>query len=477
MKFKKITACLIMAAMLTGLVAGCGTSGDAGSEAVTGGNSEDASEPAETEKSDDSSDGGQVELDFLYWADGVQKDLVEAACAAYEEETGVKINAEALPADESFETYIQTRKESGNLPDVSYMNEADMMKYNEMGILADIDDLIESGKIPEKLDAVTIKSPEGKTLGVGLSNQFMVLYYNKDMFDEAGIEYPPSNVEDAWDWDHFVEVAQQLTVDVDGNTAADPDFDPDRIQTYGVGFNSMCAFHQFWALYANGGGVVSADGTEFLWDKQESVDGLQNLVDLVYKYHVASPALYTFNSSIGSVDATIGSGGYAMFTNGSWDLANLGAIEGINVGVAVLPKMESAITMNCGAPLAIYNTSDHLEEAKDFYAYMVDPAQNMELLKSGAWLPNQADYYTDQELFDEWTSDLPEDAKEVIQSYSTTEGAIAQWPAYYVPAYNKMNTEYTKYIDQALGGEKSVQEVYDECMPAIKEMFETGTVE
>ena len=62
-------------------------------------------------------------------------------------------------------------------------------------------------------------------------------------------------------------------------------------------------------------------------------------------------------------------------------------------------------------------------------------------------------------------------------SYVSHEGSIAQWPAYYLPPYNKMNAEYTKYIDQALNGEKSVEEVYAECMPEIKRLYETGTVE
>lgn len=474
---KKLLAVLMIMIMVF-VIVGCKkddeqTSGQAESKGNVqkdeGNDDKDAQKDKDTEE--------KITLKFLYWADGVQKKLVEDAVKAYEEATGVHIDAEALPADESFDTYIQTRMESDTLPDVSYIGEGDIMKYDEMGILADIDDLIASGKIPEKLQAVTVKNPDGKTIGVGLSNQLVLLYYNKDMFDEAGISYPPTKVEDAWSWDEFVEVAKKLTKDINGKNATEEGFDPSKIQTYGVGFNCLMAFHQFWALHANGGGVVNADGTEFLWDKPESAQGLQNIVDLVYKHNVASPAMYTFASAIGGVDAAIGSGGYAMYTNGSWDLANIPAIEGINVGVGVLPAMKEAVTMNCGAPMAVYNTSKNLEAAKEFYAYMVDPAKNLELIKTGAWLPNEAAYYTDQSLIDSWTADLQKDAVETILSYSTTEGSIIQWPAYYVPAYNKMNTEYTKFIDKALSGEISVQEAFDLCMPAIKAHFESGTVE
>lgn len=467
-RFLALTLALILVA---GILGGCGASKENGTE-VKGTETEEKG----TQSTPDTP-AEEIELSMLYWADDVQKQLVMKACQDYEAQTGIKINAEALPADETFEAYIQTRKASNTLPDVSYMGETDIVKYNAMGILADISDLFDEGKINEKLGAVTIKDSNGKIIGVGLSNQLVLLYYNKDMFDAAGLEVPPSRVEDAWSWDKFVEVAKKLTVDTEGKNATEAGFNPKKIKTYGIGFNCLREFHQFWSMYANGGGVVSADGKEFLWDSQKSIDGLQNLVDLIHKHNVASQALYTWQSSIGSVADALGGGGYAMYTNGSWDLANLPNIEGITVGVGVLPKMEKAATMNCGAPMVVYNTSKHLKEAKEFYAYMVDPEKNLDIIKTGAWLPNESAWYTDKALIEKWTANLPETAVEAILSYSNTEGSIAQWPAYYVPAYSKMGTEYEKYIDQALTGEKTVKEVFDECMPAIKAHFESGTVD
>ncbi|MBX4151104.1 extracellular solute-binding protein [Paenibacillus lautus] len=412
-------------------------------------------------------------MEFLYWGDDAQKQLVEVAIAQYTADTGVKVNAQVLPADGSLDTFIQTRLASGELPDISYMGEGDIQKYYEMGILAEIGDLLDSGAIPQKLDAITIHSPDQKVIGVGLSNQMELLFYSKSKFDAAGIPYPPTKVEDAWDWDTFVNYAKALTTDTSGKTAADPGFEAAKTQDYGLGFTAGREFHHFWAANAAGSGVVSADGQQFLWDSPESIEGIQKLADLVNKDKVTSSFSYTWNSGIGSaVDAL--SGGYAMVISGSWDLANIKGNE--DIGVGVLPKIKQAVTMNCGAPLVVYNTSEHIEEAKKFYAYMVNPENSLSLLKSGAWLPNQADWYTDPELIDKWTADLPVSAKETILSYSTTKDAIVQWPAYYVPAYLRMNTEYEKNIDQALFGEKSVQEVYDSVMPTIKTMWESGKV-
>ncbi|WP_054706997.1 extracellular solute-binding protein [Bacillus sp. JCM 19041] len=58
--------------------------------------------------------------------------------------------------------------------------------------------------------------------------------FNKDLFDEAGVEYP--NPDDPYDWNEYIEVATKLTLDVDGNNADHPDFDQKSIAQYGAGF-------------------------------------------------------------------------------------------------------------------------------------------------------------------------------------------------------------------------------------------------
>lgn len=460
MRAKRWMAALLSAALLAGAAAGCngGGTGSAGGTDSAGG-----------------ATGDSIELNFLYWADEAQTKMVQNACRAYEKANpGILIKDQALPADGTFDQYIQSAKEKGTLPNISYMSEGDIQKYNEMGILADVSDIMEDGTVKEKLPGVTIKDPKsGKVIGVGLSNQINLLYYSKSKLKEAGVETPPTDVSKAWDWDTFVQNCKKLTTDANGKTALDAGFDPNLIENYGLGFNCLREFHLFWGMYANGGGVVSADGKDFLMDKPESVEGVQRFADLINKDHVASEATYSYSGGAGPVADGIAAG-YAMMINGSWDLANIQGND--DIGVGVLPKMKEAVTVNCGGPLVVYKTDDEdkLAAAKKFYAYLVDPEQNTELVESGAWLPNESSWYTDKA--DQWGKEYPEGAKESILSYCTTQGAVAQWPAYYVPAYNKMNATFEKYIDKALTGKETAQQAFDECMPEIKAQFETGTV-
>jgi multiple sugar transport system substrate-binding protein len=69
-----------------------------------------------------------------------------------------------------------------------------------------------------------------------------MLYYQRDMFDEADLEYPPHAYGDPytldgneveWNMDTLREVAMRLTVDVNGNDATSPDFDAEHIAQYG----------------------------------------------------------------------------------------------------------------------------------------------------------------------------------------------------------------------------------------------------
>lgn len=66
-----------------------------------------------------------------------------------------------------------------------------------------------------------------------------MIYYNRDLFDEAGLEYPPHKYGepyadgDPWTVEKLEELAMLLTVDADGNDATSPDFDPENIVQFG----------------------------------------------------------------------------------------------------------------------------------------------------------------------------------------------------------------------------------------------------
>ncbi|HEX6474492.1 MAG TPA: extracellular solute-binding protein, partial [Candidatus Limnocylindria bacterium] len=95
-----------------------------------------------------------------------------------------------------------------------------------------------------------------------------MLYYHRDAFDEAGLEYPPhaygepymlDGEEVEWNMDAMWELARRLTVDVNGNDATSADFDPTQIEQYGYEptFQDLRAVGSYYGA----GSLVAEDGT------------------------------------------------------------------------------------------------------------------------------------------------------------------------------------------------------------------------
>src|SRR5688500_6922852 len=94
-----------------------------------------------------------------------------------------------------------------------------------------------------------------------------MLSYQRSMFDEADLEYPPQEYgqpyvldgeEVEWNFDTLREVAKRLTVDVNGNDATSPDFDPTKIEQYG--YDPICEDRRAVGQYSGAGRLVAEDG-------------------------------------------------------------------------------------------------------------------------------------------------------------------------------------------------------------------------
>ena len=119
-------------------------------------------------------------------------------------------------------------------------------------------------------------TPEGQ-FGLPRDLNVVGLYYNKAMFDAAGIPYP----DDTWTWDTLVEVGKQLTLDKDGDGQTDQ---------WGF-YTETTDMENYWSslVWQNGGDIVSADRTQTLLGSDEAVGGIQQLQDLIYTHKIMPP--------------------------------------------------------------------------------------------------------------------------------------------------------------------------------------------
>lgn len=145
--------------------------------------------------------------------------------------SNVKVELQHIAAD--YDTKLTTMVAGNDVPDIAMMESgtiafpmAEQGKFYNLQEFLDTDaDISPDTLVPN----ITYSLEPGNVIGIGPGPESFGLFYNEDIFKEAGIEPPPSNVADAWTWDEFVEVAKKLTVDTNGKTAADPDFDPKKL--------------------------------------------------------------------------------------------------------------------------------------------------------------------------------------------------------------------------------------------------------
>lgn len=208
------------------------------------------------------------------------------------------------------------------MPDVFWMHSNEVQKYMENDILMDLTDRIASSeklemdKFPE--DIKNLYSWNGKTYAIPKDVDTIALFYNKTMFDEAGLSYP----DDSWTWDDFYDAAVKLTKE-DGSqygTAMNPSNEQD-------GWMNI--------IYSMGGKVLTDDKKASGFDDPNTIKAMEFVQKLVD--NVMPPA--TVMAETGT-DVLLGSGKIAMLSQGSWMVPQFKEHEYIsaNCDVAVLPK-------------------------------------------------------------------------------------------------------------------------------------------
>lgn len=269
MKQRTLSLALI-AVMTTALLAGCGGSSQdtaAQTEAPANEKTEDAAGPAETaeEEALDSSSSDPVTISYANFnASGGNEATLNAMYEAFHEEhPEITVEIETISIDDYFTT-MQTRIAGGTGPDCYEMNIENFGAYASQGILEDLKDADTDGLNPTALSAF---SYNGTQYALPENFSTVILVYNKDLFDRAGIDYP----DDSWtreDVDAAAEAIRALGDDI-----------------YGI--YQPVTYNEFYKVAAQyGGSLISDDGKSFTIDSEENLAALTSMAERVTKTNV-----------------------------------------------------------------------------------------------------------------------------------------------------------------------------------------------
>ena len=182
---------------------------------------------------------------FVGLGTGTEPEQIAAQETVVEEfnasQDAIELQVELVDNEVAYET-LATQIAAGDAPDI--IGPVGIRGSNSFaGQFLDLEPLVEStGFDLSGYDEAQVefwREEDGALTALPFGVFPSAIYYNKDLFDEAGLDYPPAAYGepyadgDPWDMDKVAELAMLLTVDANGNDATSPDFDRDNIVQWG----------------------------------------------------------------------------------------------------------------------------------------------------------------------------------------------------------------------------------------------------
>ncbi len=185
---------------------------------------------------------------------------VEFVATLNDRQSDIYLVAEIVDNEVAFDT-LKTQIAGGNSPDV--VGPIGVRGSNEFaGSFLDLKGPLGSYDISDFSEgAITGWTVPGQGLiGLSIGVHPSAIYINKDLFDEAGLDYPVADYGAAGDWtmDAMSELALKLTVDGNGNDATSGDFDSENIVQYG--YHHQWTDPRGWGSFFGAGNFVAEDG-------------------------------------------------------------------------------------------------------------------------------------------------------------------------------------------------------------------------
>jgi multiple sugar transport system substrate-binding protein len=405
-----------------------------------------------------------AELEFFFGANPAEAEtrqkIIDAFTAKYPQ-----ITVKPQVAEGDAITDLQTRISGGAAPDVMMAWELSYSGLGERGIYADLNQflqtdtefaaVVETEFVPALLDMFKWNGAQ-----YVLPEQYagVVLYYNKKLFEEAGVAPPPASWEDtSWTWDKFLETAQALTKK-----------DGDRVSQFGfvdAWWPPLSAL--VWAT-GNGGNWFDTyvDPTASTINDPKIVEGVQFYADLANVHHVA-PTVEEITAQAGP-DMFMG-GTAAMALVGHWFYPAFSGIEGLDFDIGVFPVGPNGTTPKSdlgSTGLAISASTEYPQQAWEFVKFSTGPEGQALIAESGLFVPVLRSVGQSDSFLGAHTK--------IQNTHVFIEAMDNSVPLPITPVWNEVAEIWARETDAVLRGEATAAEKYAALEPQITALL-TGS--
>jgi multiple sugar transport system substrate-binding protein len=282
-----------------------------------------------------------------------------------------------IPGQSDYRQRVATDIAAGAPADVILLNYRRYAAFAASGALTPLDDYIAadnydlSGFYPETIAPFRY---DGRLLCLAQNLSSLVVYYNADLFNAAGVALPTAD----WTWDDFLAAAQQLTQDSDGDGITD---------VYGLGtevsFNRLAPF-----IWQAGGELVDAaqQPTRLTLDTPPARRALQWFVDLQLVHHVTPDAVAEESESS---ESRFLNGRLAMLLNSRRGVPTYRTIETFTWNVAPLPQDQQQAGILHADGYCIPAAARQPDAAWRFIAFANSAEGQAQIVASGRTVPSR----------------------------------------------------------------------------------------
>lgn len=297
--------------------------------------------------------GEEVTITYGMW-DATQQPAVESQIEAFNKQfPNITVEVQLAPYADYW-TEIQTGIAGGETYDVFWLETIEFPIYASQGSLLPIEPVLGSGGIDPALypqNLVDAYTWEGQIYGIPRDFDTIGLFYNTDLFDEAGLEYPTAD----WTWDNLRQAAEQLTVR-DGDTVTR------------WGYAAVLTVYQglFNFIHQNQGRILNEDLTQAMLNEPPACEAIRFLTDL---YEQELTPTIAMQQATYPADGLFPAGQLAMMPGGSWYSKPFSEANPA-IQVAPLPKGKQPASMIHGIGNGIWAGTQHQGAALEFVKFL-----------------------------------------------------------------------------------------------------------
>lgn len=298
-------------------------------------------------------DGPPV-IKFATWFGAQEAKELQPIVDAINQRHAGEFRLEPIAIPGEYLTKVDTMMAAKMAPDLFLLSQEYVPSYADIGAVLDLEDRIRRDPAialddyyPASLETAR---HQGRLHGLPWVMMPVVLYYNRGLFDEAGVPYPDAS----WDWARFREAAKRLTKKAPDGTPLQWGFLQHTWPPYTI-----------W-VWQNGGAIKDASGHPTL-TAPKTLEALRFMRQLVIEDQV-SPGAGTVAQN--GANELFKSGRVAMFMGGASD--DLDRVKGLSVGVSEVPKGETRATFSWLSHLMIAAQTRHPDLAYVAWRELLD---------------------------------------------------------------------------------------------------------